>query len=131
MMDTEGNMSHEVVEGKDGFSFRPQREKREMMPQHLSPPKFLRQQPRRHHHKNQRSRGLLGKAGNNFPLLEYTDHIQAQMEVEEHFNKHFTFTQSSERGDEAWKLPAAETMYTQPVWQVLYWMFSVDQFGIS
>ncbi|XP_042231890.1 cap-specific mRNA (nucleoside-2'-O-)-methyltransferase 2-like isoform X2 [Homarus americanus] len=118
MMDTEGNMSHEVVEGKDGFSFRPQREKREMMPQHLSPPKFLRQQPRRHHHKNQRSRGLLGKAGNNFPLLEYTDHIQAQMEVEEHFNKHFTFTQSSERGDEAWKLPAAETMYTQPVWQM-------------
>lgn len=55
----------------------------------------------------------------NFPLLEYTDHIQAQMDIEEHFNKQFSFThRTNEDGSVNWVLPSADRMYTSPVWKV-------------
>ncbi|XP_045614518.2 cap-specific mRNA (nucleoside-2'-O-)-methyltransferase 2 isoform X1 [Procambarus clarkii] len=94
------------------------REKRSIRPQETTPLTFSKPKSKRRHHDNQRSRGLLGKEGFKFPLLEYTDHMKAQMEVETHFSKHFTFTKPSEmEGNDAWTLPAVETMYTQPSWQ--------------
>nr|XP_053650178.1 cap-specific mRNA (nucleoside-2'-O-)-methyltransferase 2-like isoform X3 [Cherax quadricarinatus] len=93
------------------------REKRSTRPE-LTPPKFFRHQRKRQHQDNKRSRGFLAQDGNKFPLLDFIDHIQAQVAVEEHFSKHFTFKKMSEMGgNDAWKLPAAETMYTQSTWQ--------------
>ncbi|KAK8732781.1 hypothetical protein OTU49_006920 [Cherax quadricarinatus] len=115
-MEVEESLS-EKVEGEDGFSFHPQREKRSTRPE-LTPPKFFRHQRKRQHQDNKRSRGFLAQDGNKFPLLDFIDHIQAQVAVEEHFSKHFTFKKMSEMGgNDAWKLPAAETMYTQSTWQ--------------
>lgn len=117
-MEVKENISMETAEEKDEFSFRPQREQRSIRPQQITLPKDLQRHPKSRPSEKQRSRGFLGNDGNNFPLLEFTDHIQAQVDVEEHFNKHFTFTCESEKeGNVEWKLPAAETLFTEPVWQ--------------
>lgn len=60
------------------------------------------------------SRGHTGGDTNKFPLLEYPDIIQAQLEVEEHFNKTFCFTQPTQ----PWILPPAHTMFSKPCWKV-------------
>lgn len=55
----------------------------------------------------------------SFPLLEYTDHIQAQLDVEEHFSKQFSFTRRINKdGSANWVLPSANRMYTSPIWKV-------------
>lgn len=54
----------------------------------------------------------LGSETKKYPLLEYPDVVQVQMEAEDHFNKTFTFSPSA-----GWKLPPAHTMYTAPMWQ--------------
>ncbi|KAK7076759.1 Methyltransferase activity protein [Halocaridina rubra] len=48
--------------------------------------------------------------------LDFTDYIQAGVEAEEHFNKKFTFRKHGD-GNDTWKLPLADTMFTKPVWQ--------------
>lgn len=105
----------ESVEAKDGFSFRPQREKRQTMLQPLSPPRQWRQQQQPKQHTKRRTQHLRHNAGaetGKYPLLEYTDFVQVQMEAEDHFNKSFTFTPSP-----AWKLPPTHTMFSAPIWQ--------------
>ncbi|XP_068217713.1 cap-specific mRNA (nucleoside-2'-O-)-methyltransferase 2-like [Palaemon carinicauda] len=54
--------------------------------------------------------------GREYNLLEYTDYVQAQMDIESHFNKKFSFQKPPEDGCNAWKLPAAKTMFTQTAW---------------
>ncbi|KAK4327078.1 hypothetical protein Pmani_002452 [Petrolisthes manimaculis] len=102
----------DVSAEKDGFSFRPQREKSSTIPKELKDASIF-QQPKKWSSKNKRSRGNTSGETNNFPLLEYPDVIQAQLEVEEHFNKTFCFTQPSQ----PWILPPAHTMFSKPCWQ--------------
>lgn len=102
----------------DGFSFRPQREKCSTKPLQLSPPRVTREPVRQRHKKAFGSYGRQDSQFMNFPLLEYTDHIQAQMDIEEHFNKQFSFThRTNEDGSVNWVLPSADRMYTSPVWK--------------
>ncbi|KAG0693827.1 Cap-specific mRNA (nucleoside-2'-O-)-methyltransferase 2 [Chionoecetes opilio] len=58
-----------------------------------------------------------GPEGNKYPLLEYPDQVQVQMEAEEHFNKRFTFTPPPAATAAGWRLPPAPSMYTAPLWQ--------------
>lgn len=100
----------ESFEAKDGFSFRPQRQKRETP---ISPP---RQQQHHHHHSKRRTPNMFHNMGSEvkkYPLLEYTDVVQVQMEAQDHFKKSFTFSPPSA----GWKLPSPHTMYTAPIWQ--------------
>lgn len=100
----------ESSEAKDGFSFRPHRQKRETP---ISPP---RQQQHHHHYNKRRTPNLrhnMGSEVKKYPLLEYTDVVQVQMEAQDHFKKSFTFSPPSP----GWKLPSPHTMYTAPIWQ--------------
>ena len=62
----------------------------------------------------------MGSEVKKYPLLEYTDVVQVQMEAQDHFKKSFTFCPPSA----GWKLPSPHTMYTAPIWQVSVCVFT-------
>lgn len=62
------------------------------------------------------SSGHMKFEGRDYSLLEYTDYVQAQLDVESHFNKKFSFEKPPDDGCGAWILPAAESMFTQRIW---------------
>ncbi|CAL4122208.1 unnamed protein product, partial [Meganyctiphanes norvegica] len=109
---------HPVTPGRNKGGFYPQYGNRDYRNNYFGENKYHSHNHYPHHphkkpyYENKRKRPH-GYGSEDLPLLEFTDHIQADQEVIEHFSKSFTFMADKDR---PWTLPPPETMYTAESW---------------